>query len=412
MAVRAPIAARVKPVIVLGIDTPIGLTVVRELGRHGVLVHGIGRSEQAIGAQSRYCTTSSVRPSGQAIADWLPALIDNVGAKALLAISEDDLIALSNMPAVVAGCRILTPRAGPLSIVLDKRQTLAAALAVGIDVPHSWQPQAGEDFGSKTAEFTFPIVAKWPDPPSIVKILADADIPLHKAEFIKDKAALEALLARYVPLGQWPLIQQYCAGVGLGQMFHIEGGTATLRFQHRRCHEWPPEGGVSTLCVSEPVEYHQAQRVLSEKLLHSIGWQGTAMVEYRFDAATGRYWLMEINGRFWGSLPLASHAGAEFAWEAYSQAFGADQSRPRRYRAGVRARFMIPETRRLLRLLFERSAIADPSFIPRPLTDLLNYFVSFIDPRMRYYIFSWRDPMPFVADTISMIRKALRRETY
>jgi predicted ATP-grasp superfamily ATP-dependent carboligase len=194
-------------------------------------------------------------------------------------------------------------------------------------------------------------------------------------------------------------------------MFHIEAGTATLQFQHRRCHEWPPEGGVSTLCVSEPIERHPAQRVLSEKLLHSIGWQGTAMVEYRFDAATGRYWLMEINGRFWGSIPLASHAGAEFAWEAYRQAFGEDQSEARPYRAGVPARFMIPETRRLLRILFNRSAIADPVFKPRPFADLMSYFVGFIDPRMRYYVFSWQDPMPFVADIMSMIRKALRWET-
>ena len=399
-----------KPVIVLGVDTPIGLTVVRELGRHGVLVHGIGRSEQAIGARSRYCATSSVRPSGQVIADWLPALIKTVGAKALLAISEDDLVALATLPAVINGCRILTPRAGPLSVVLDKRLTLAAAAAIGIDVPKSWQPQANEDFGAKAAEFTFPIVAKWPDPPRIVQILADAGIPLHKAEFIESKAALETLLARYAPLGQWPLIQQYCAGVGLGQMFHIEAGTATLQFQHRRCHEWPPEGGVSTLCVSEPIERHQTQRALSEKLLHSIGWQGTAMVEYRFDEATGRYWLMEINGRFWGSIPLASHAGAEFAWEAYRQALEEDQSEARSYRAGVSARFMIPETRRLLRILFNRSAIADPVFKPRPFTDLLSYFVGFIDPRMRYYVFSWHDPMPFVADIASMIRKALRRE--
>lgn len=400
-----------KPVIVLGIDTPIGLTVVRELGRHGVTVHGIGRSEQAIGTRSRYCMTSSVRPSGQSLAEWLPAQIEKVGAKALLAISEDDLVALAALPEEISGCRILTPRAEPLSVVLDKRRTLEAAAAIEIDVPKSWQPQTGEDFRAKAAELTFPLVAKWPDPPRIVKILNDAGITLHKAEFVEGTAALETLLARYAPLGQWPLIQQYCAGIGLGQMFHIETGTATLRFQHRRCHEWPPEGGVSTLCMSEPLEQHQKQRELSEKLLHSIGWQGAAMVEYRFDAMTGRYWLMEINGRFWGSLPLASHAGAEFAWEAYAQAFGEDLSQSRSYRAGVRARFMIPETRRLLRILFKRSAIVDPVFKARPLADLFDYFVGFIDPRMRYYVFSWRDPMPFVSDMASIFKKALRRDT-
>ena len=400
-----------KPVIVLGIDTPIGLTLVRELGRHGVHVHGIGRRADAIGARSRYCTTSSVRPTAMALADWLPAKIEAVDACLLLAVSEDDLVALAELPEVIAGCRILTPRSKPLSVVLDKRQTLAAAGAIGIDVPKSWQPQIGEDFAAVSATLSFPVVAKWPDPPQVVQKLADAGLPLHKAEFIDSQAALDIVLARYAPLNLWPLIQQYCPGVGVGQMFHIEQGIATLRFQHRRCHEWPPEGGVSTMCVSEPMNAHQSQMALSEQLLQNIGWQGPAMVEYRYDEATDRYWLMEINGRFWGSIPLASHAGAEFAWEAYRQAVGSDVSPAPPYRSGRRARFMIPETRRLLRILFNRGAIADPFFKARPFEDLLSYIFGFVDPRMHHYIFSWRDPVPFFADTLSVIRKALRRET-
>ena len=41
------------------------------------------------------------------------------------------------------------------------------------------------------------------------------------------------------------------------------------------------------------------------------------MVEYRHEPGSGRYWLMEVNGRFWGSQPLAWHCGAHFAWESY-----------------------------------------------------------------------------------------------
>ena len=37
-----------------------------------------------------------------------------------------------------------------------------------------------------------------------------------------------------------------------------------------------------------------------------------AMVEYKLDAATGTAYLMEINGRFWGSLQLAIDAGVDF----------------------------------------------------------------------------------------------------
>ena len=36
------------------------------------------------------------------------------------------------------------------------------------------------------------------------------------------------------------------------------------------------------------------------------------MMEYRWDARTNRYYLMEMNGRFWGSLHLALYAGVDF----------------------------------------------------------------------------------------------------
>ena len=51
------------------------------------------------------------------------------------------------------------------------------------------------------------------------------------------------------------------------------------------------------------------------------------MVEYRHDPSTGRCCLMEINGRFWGSLQLAIDAGVDFVerffvhkWADYPQA--------------------------------------------------------------------------------------------
>jgi predicted ATP-grasp superfamily ATP-dependent carboligase len=397
------------PVIVLGIDTPIGLSVVRELGMRGVPVYGIGRCENAIGAASRYCLAASVRPANGALEQWLPQLIAKVGAKALLAISEDDLIALAAMPDVIEGCQILTPRAGPLRIVLDKRETLARAAALGIDIPETWQPAEADDFPARAAALAYPIVAKWPDPPRVVAALAAVGLPLHKAEFIGDAAALLALLERTRGLKLWPLIQQYCPGSGLGQMLFIDQGLATLRFQHKRLHEWPAEGGVSTLCRVEASALHATQMAKSEALLKAIGWQGPAMVEYRYDPVNGRYALMEINGRFWGSMPLATHAGAHFAWEAYRRAVLGETSEAPPHCEGLRARYMIPETRRLLRLLFGRGRIADPFFTAHPVKDLIAYLAGFLDPNMRYFVFSLSDPGPFLADAKAVLFKALRR---
>ena len=394
--------------IVLGVDTPIGLTVIRELGSHGVPVHAVGRSEDAIGRASRWTTGFSVRPAGP-LDGWLPALITTTGAAALLAVSEDDLIALSALDSVIAGCKVLTPRATPLGIVLDKTETLKRAQAIGIDVPGSWQPVASDNFESIAATLKYPLVLKWADPPAILPRLAEIAVPFLKAEHIDTPAALLSALGRYDALGTYPIAQSYCRGIGLGQMFHMKSGAATLSFQHRRIHEWPPEGGVSTVCATVPLDQHVEQRVKSEALLASIGWEGPAMVEYRYDARAGKYWLMEINGRFWGSLPLARNSGAEFAWETYARAMGiASEQAEIRER---HARYTIPETRRLIRVLFGRRNIADRQFKATPWRDLISYMGDFIDPGMRYFVWDRRDPGPFFADTKGVLRKFVRRGT-
>ena len=397
--------------IVLGLESAIGLTVVRELGERGVPVHGLARAPAAIGAASRYCRDWSLRPAGDP-ADWLPALIARTGARAVFAISEGDLLALSALPPMIGDCHILVPRRDRLDSVIDKRRTLDIAQHVGLLVPQTWQPAAGEDFAARAAAMQYPLVAKWANPPAVIDRLEQAGLEWIKAAYVHTPRELLALLDRYAPVGVWPLIQQYCGGVGLGQMLYMAEGRATLRFQHRRLHEWPPEGGVSSYCRAEPAHLHDAQMALSEKLLVALDWEGPAMVEYRYEPDSGRYWLMEVNGRFWGSLPLARHCGATFAWESYRRVVLGRTDPAPTPRDDLRARYMVPETKRLVRLLLAADRIGDPFFRPRPIADLIGYLATFFDPRGRYYVFNASDPRPFLRDVTQMVRKALRLERH
>ena len=75
------------------------------------------------------------------------------------------------------------------------------------------------------------------------------------------------------------------------------------------------------------------------------------------------------------------------------------------------ARYTIPETRRLIRVFFAKSAIADRQFKATPWRDLMSYIGDFIDPGMRYFVWDRRDPGPFFADMKAVLRKLARRET-
>ena len=397
----APLA---KPVLVLGADSPIGLTVARELGARGVRVIAHGRSDRALARFSRFASEFllETRPLGA----WLPDFAAARGLGAVMAVSEGQLLELATLHGQLGDCRVLGPDAATLSRVLDKAQTLASAAELGISVPHAWQPQPGEDHAARAAKVAYPVAIKWADPNAVQAGLTGAGLPLEKVEYAADAAQLMAILTRYDALERWPLVQQYCPGYGLGQMLNMAGGAASLRFQHRRLREFPPSGGVSSFCASIPLDQHAAQMARSEALLAAVGWQGPAMVEYRYDPASGTYWLMEINGRFWGSIPLAWHCGAHFAWEAYRCGVLGECGRgagPIRQR---RARYVIPDAKRLVLVL------RDPQVrIGERLSALARFWLDFLDPRVRYYVWSWRDPGPLFGDLAGIVSRLWRRDS-
>ncbi len=396
------------PAIVLGVDSPIGLTVVRELGRNDVPVFAVGKIPFSLGRFSRFTKHFTLYRGKQPLSDWLPRIISQTDAKALLAVSESDLLELANLPDQIEGCKILTPRKQQLELVLDKRKTIAAAREVDIDVPESWQPAPGQDFLEHARNASYPVVLKWSDPPAIWARLKSAGIAFEKVAYAYNAAELITALGRYDKLGCWPMVQTWCGGYGLGQMLMMRGGQSRLRFQHRRLREFPATGGVSTLCASVPLKEHAEQFRKSEALLASMGWDGPAMVEYRHDPARKRYWLMEVNGRFWGSLPLASQSGVHFAWEHYRSAIFPDAKAAQPVYGSKRARYAGPDAKRLYQVL--RSKM--PSMPgPRPQTrfsEILVFVGDFFKPCTGYYVWNWGDPFPLLGDLLGIVIRRLR----
>ena len=396
------------PAIVLGLDSTINLSIIRELGQKDVPVIGVGTAATSMAAASRHCSQAIIRPAGP-IMSWMPDIVRRTGAMALFAVSETDLLQLASGPKYIGKCQVLTPRLEQLQRALSKSDTLSEARKLGFDVPQTWQPRAGEDFAARIAEQTFPAIAKWDNPNDILPLLEEAGLKWEKAEFVSNAGQLDRLLDRFQTIGRWPLIQSYCDGVGLGQMLYMRRDRATLRFQHVRLHEWPPEGGVSTLCYNEPLHQHQAQMKLSERLLQELEWEGPAMVEYRYDAARKRYWLMEVNGRYWGSLPLTRHCDTLFAWEAYRRSvLGQVVDAPVGRQDIIQARYMIPETKRLMRLLIRRSRVNERVAEYSRLQELRSYLADFVRPNMRYYVFDKDDTGPSYQDIRNMVGKIFK----
>jgi predicted ATP-grasp superfamily ATP-dependent carboligase len=395
--------------ILLGADSPIGLTIIRELGLRGVAVHAIGSRADAIGLRSRYVTAAYVRSGAKR--DWA-TLIRSIhaatGARHILAVGENDIAFLNEYfrddPVLVP----LVPTADKMAIVLDKARCYGIAAALDIETPTVWNVDTSGDLDAQLAEVRLPVVLKWANPHDVVARLENSGLDLHKFEYFYDLPGLKAALQAYRQVGIMPLVQAYCPGYGLGQMVFMHKGQPLLTFQHRRLHEWPPEGGFSTLCESLSPQQHPEQMALSVALLRAVGWEGAAMVEYRYDPVHNRFLLMEINGRFWGSQPLAFHAGAHFGWLTYAvMGQGIVPDLPPA-KAWIRCRYLIPDIKRLLRILFRPGRIQDRSLRFDGMAEIRNLCGYFGRSKETSYVW-WRDdPAPFFADLRHAAGRALQ----
>ena len=397
-------------VIVLGVDNPMGLAVVRDLGRHGARVIGLGRSLSALGLQSRWCHRSVIRETGSdCLLRQIEELADTYDCAVLLTISESDIQWINDHRSrLETRLRCAVPSPEIMAVVLDKARSQDLAVDLGIEVPMTCIVDPAVPLNDQITELSYPVVLKWANPHDVKGALNRAGLKLKKYEYSYDRQDLLNKLLPYKEVGQFPLIQEYVPGYGLGHFFLVRDGRVLLRFQHRRLHEWPPDGGVSTLCESLSLDDHSEALARSEALIRKLDWEGVAMVEYRYDPDTGRYVFMEVNGRFWGSLPLAIAAGVPFAW-GLATPDPASLARANDYRPSVKARFFVPDLRRLMRLLFQPHLIENKALKVNRLAEVLRFVCLYLDPKVRYFVFQWQDQKPFWVDLVAMIRKVLRR---
>jgi predicted ATP-grasp superfamily ATP-dependent carboligase len=198
------------------------------------------------------------------------------------------------------------------------------------------------------------------------------------------------------------LLQQRIVGPGVGIFLLRWGGEPVATFAHRRIREKPPSGGVSV--YRESIAADPKLVASSLALLSRFAWEGVAMVEYKLDAATGVPYLMEINGRFWGSLQLAVDAGVNFPGLLVSLALGEHPTPVTAYHVGVRSRWWLGDLDQLLaRLRHSTRELALPPGSPgraRALTDFLTLW----RPGDRNEIFRWSDPMPAVRETVEWMQ--------
>jgi len=213
---------------------------------------------------------------------------------------------------------------------------------------------------------------------------------------VADADACRRALAALPPAAFPVLLQQHVSGAGEGFFALRWDGQIVAMFAHRRLREKPPSGGVSVYRESIPLD--PALAGPGVRLLEALDWQGVAMVECKRDATTGRQVIMEVNGRFWGSLQLAIDAGVDFPSLLVRCATGDPVAPCPTYREGIRSRWFWGDVDHLYLRLRDGSA--------RSRVSAVLDFLRVRPGRDRSEVWRWRDPAPFVVETLQWLQRA------
>lgn len=267
-------------ILIDSVDKRMTIPLVNALVKQGFEVHGIHfKGSRLLSNQLKVCYAISRETSQQDLREIYSKY------------SEEDYLIIGN-PKVIQATQLLKPVLKHLlppqeliHQVENKKWLMAFASNLNIKVPRE------ENLG-------FPRVIKLNNSENTTLTAKD------RYRIVGSPEEYEKALDSFPVSADKLIIQEYIPGKGIGVSVLMNDHSELLDYIiHQRDLEYPVVGGPSAFCrtIADAVKLDQAVT-----LLKALNWKGIAMVEFKGDT------LMEINPRFWGSMPLIFCSGSSF----------------------------------------------------------------------------------------------------
>jgi len=383
------------------------LAVVRALGRAGIKVT-VGQEEsRSIAGCSRYCAAMVRYPSplteGPAFKLFLRNEMRSGRYSVLLPMTD---ITTNHVAEDAAELRqfvhLPLPELARIRKAQNKGETLALAQRLSIACPATVTAMNGGAVEQALETLSFPMVLK----PRFSRVFQGV-WRYGQVQYANDR---DELISKYQTAHSeipYPLIQEKIEGEGRGMFLLLWNGELKAAFAHVRLREKPPSGGVSVCCKSIPLDKTLLEK--SYMLLREIGWQGPAMVEFKVDRRDGQPKFMEINGRFWGSLQLATDAGLNFPLLLYRLALGESAPFSGDYKIGVKNRWLLGDLDHLAMRLHGPRDIDCSLFPNNSKIAAIFEFLRFYERDLYYSDLRSDDLKPFLFECKKYLSKVYRK---
>lgn len=283
---------------------------IRSLGRLGVAVYCIVEDNFTPAARSRYLagrvrwpTTGCEEPG-----DLVDGLLDvgrSIGGRPILAATDDEAAVLIAEHASRLRERFLLPTVAPgVPRMLATKSTLSALCEQhGIPTPRSLRPSSPEEALDGAERVGYPLVVKNDAP---WRRLERPAVP--STAIVSGRGELRTLVH------SWPempsvLLQEYVPRErATDWIAHAYFGSECDRrvvFTGRKLRSWPRQAGVTTCAYTAS---NPEVAWLTRELCAAVGFRGICDLDWRHDAATGEYKLVDFNPRMGAQFRLFERA--------------------------------------------------------------------------------------------------------
>lgn len=378
-------------VMVIG-DHVQALGIIRSLGRRGIPVYLLHDKHLCISRFSRYTKQfiKTPKPSDESkFVNFMIELARKRGVEGWILMPTNDaaVYTLSRHKEILEGYyRVSTPCWDVVKYAYNKKLTYQLAEKIGIPIPETFYPENMEELYEILPDIRFPVIIK----PAIVdRFYKKTKKKVFKANtkeelvqaYIKASHIIDSseILVQEVIPGSPDNLYSFCSFFKNGEVMGMCIG--------RRRRQRPMDFGdastfVESVYVPELVD-------LGKRLLRAIGYYGLSEIEFKKDVRDGEFKLLEINARTWLWHSLAIRCGVDFPYLLYEDLRGEN----------FKLRTFFKENVRFIHI-YTDLGVAIMEILKGNMT--LREYLSSLKGEKEFAVFSFNDPLPFIAETLML----------
>ncbi len=390
---RRPETQKSKPgAVVLG-GNFVGLGVARSLGVHGIPVWVVdGDRSKSIAQFSRYTTRFFERKEDLVEFLLREGRLHNLQGWVIFPTCDEYVEMVSaNHELLSSIYHLAAPPAEITRFALDKRLTYGRAAELGIATP--WTATGSHSSDIEDCNPPYPLILK---PAVNHHFFPHTNVKALPVENPEELHQRFLQMCRYIS-AESILAQERIPGGGENQFSFCalcRNGKVIASLVAQRWRQYPIEfGNASTFVqtVEQPVVESGGRR-----FLESIGYDGIAEIEFKFDPRDSQFKILDANLRPWGWHTLGKAAGINFVYLLWQQKNGIDVAPITKHRKAA-----------WVREITDVVAIAKSRDRGAEIKALLSAWAG---GKFTLATFSALDPLPFFAELFLWITSGISRQ--